>query len=167
MFGKMKPYFLVALFYPRFMKCSTVSGVDQEIVNLCKEFNKSINGLETVKFQASVFDSIPYQWQAKELLKNVDSVQEMKSEFDQMVHLYENQKLDSVAILMNASNFSEDKYGKLLLTDRNKNWSKILNGLMKKESVFVAVGAGHLPGQAGLISLLRQLGYIVTPVDNS
>jgi len=113
-----------------------------------------------------VFDSIPYEWQAKELLKNVDSTQQMKQEFDQMVRLYKAQNLDSVAILMNAGNFSEDKFGKILLTNRNEKWVKILDGLLKKESVFVAVGAGHLPGQTGLINLLREAGYTVTPVKN-
>lgn len=166
MFQKMKPYFLVALFYPRFMNCKSPSGVEQELVNLSKQYKKEINGLETIQFQASVFDSIPYEWQAKELLKNVDSTQQMKQEFDQMVRLYKAQNLDSVAILMNAGNFSEDKFGKILLTHRNEKWVKILDGLLKKESVFVAVGAGHLPGQTGLINLLREAGYTVTPVKN-
>jgi hypothetical protein len=37
---------------------------------------------------------------------------------------------------------------------------------MKKEAVFVAVGAGHLVGEKGLINLLRKEGYTVTPLDN-
>jgi uncharacterized protein YbaP (TraB family) len=28
------------------------------------------------------------------------------------------------------------------------------------------VGAGHLPGDKGVISLLRKAGYTVTPVEN-
>lgn len=167
MLQKMKPYFLVALFYPRLMSCKTPTGVEQELVKLSKEYKKEINGLETIQFQASVFDSIPYEWQAKELLKNVDSTQQMKQEFDQMVRLYKNQQLDSVGILINKSEFSDDKYGRILLTDRNKNWVNKLDKLVKNESVFVAVGAGHLPGKEGLIQLLREKGYEVTPVKNN
>jgi uncharacterized protein YbaP (TraB family) len=37
---------------------------------------------------------------------------------------------------------------------------------MKNESVVVAVGAGHLVGKKGLISLLRKEGYSVDPVVN-
>jgi uncharacterized protein YbaP (TraB family) len=37
---------------------------------------------------------------------------------------------------------------------------------MKNESVFVAVGAGHLIGEMGLINLLRKAGYKVEPLEN-
>jgi uncharacterized protein YbaP (TraB family) len=37
---------------------------------------------------------------------------------------------------------------------------------MKKESEFVAVGAGHLVGEEGLISLLKKQGYTVEPLEN-
>ncbi len=163
---RMKPYLLVALLYPRLMDCKTVSGVEQELVSLAKSNKKEIKGLETIQFQASVFDSIPYEWQANELLKNVDSTAQMKKEFDQMVSLYKNQQLDSLASMMNASEFSDDGYGKILLVDRNKNWADQLNKIMHRESVFVAVGAGHLPGKNGLISLLRIKGYTLTPIKN-
>lgn len=166
MLQRMKPYFLVALFYPRLMDCKTVSGVEQELISLAKEYKKEIKGLETIQFQASVFDSIPYEWQAKELLKNVDSTKEMKKEFDQMARLYMHQQLDSLASMMNESEFSDTGFGKILLVDRNKNWAKELNHIMKHESVFVAVGAGHLPGKNGLINLLREMGYKLTPVRN-
>lgn len=36
---------------------------------------------------------------------------------------------------------------------------------MKEMPVFTAVGAGHLPGQKGIIQLLRNKGYSVTPVE--
>ncbi|MCW5914230.1 MAG: TraB/GumN family protein [Chitinophagaceae bacterium] len=162
----MKPYFLVALFYPTYMDCKSPSGVEQELITLCKEYKKEIKGLETIQFQASVFDSIPYEWQAKELLKNIDSAAAMKAEFETMVRLYKNQELDSVSALINKSEFSDDKYGDILLTNRNKNWATQLDTIMKKESVFVAVGAGHLPGKQGLITLLRNSGYTLTPLEN-
>lgn len=38
-------------------------------------------------------------------------------------------------------------------------------GLLPAASVLIAVGAGHLPGEKGLISLLRQKGYTVEPVE--
>ena len=34
------------------------------------------------------------------------------------------------------------------------------------KSLMIAVGAGHLPGENGVISLLRKAGYIVTPMEN-
>jgi hypothetical protein len=53
-----------------------------------------------------------------------------------------------------------------LLDKRNTNWVAQLNKIMKKESVFIAVGAGHLVGEMGLISLLRKAGYTLRPLEN-
>jgi uncharacterized protein YbaP (TraB family) len=43
---------------------------------------------------------------------------------------------------------------------------KKLDTIMKKESVFVAVGAGHLVGEQGLINLLKEQGYTLKPLEN-
>ncbi len=166
MFQRAKPYFLVALLYPKMMSCSSPSGVEEELLKIAKENKKEIKGLETMEFQASVFDSIPYEWQAKELLKNIDSFSTYKNEFDEMIELYKNQELDSMQSMVGANEFGSDKYEDILLKDRNKKWVKELSEIMKNESVFVAVGAGHLGGDYGLINLLKKDGYIVTPLVN-
>jgi uncharacterized protein YbaP (TraB family) len=161
-----KPYFLVALLYPRMMNCASPVGVEEELMKIAKEDKKEIKGLETIQFQASVFDSIPYGWQAKELLKNIDSFSVYKNEFETMLHFYKNQQLDSIKSLMGKSESGEEKYDDLLLNNRNKNWVKQLKEIMKNESVFVAVGAGHLVGEKGLINLLKKEGYKVEPLEN-
>ncbi len=166
LFQKAKPYFLVALLYPRMMNCSTPAGVEEELLKIAKENKKEIRGLETMQFQASVFDSIPYEWQAKELLKNIDSFSIYKKEFDDMVYLYKDQNLDSMQRMLSKSEFGSDEYEDLLLKNRNRNWVVQLKDIMKKEAVFVAVGAGHLAGEDGLINLLRKEGYKVEPLEN-
>lgn len=163
---KAKPYFLVALLYPRMMDCASPAGVEEELMKIAKEDKKEIKGLETIQFQASVFDSIPYEWQAKELLKNIDSFSVYKNEFETMLNFYKNQQLDSIKSLMGKSESGDEKYDDLLLNNRNKNWVKQLKEIMKNESVFVAVGAGHLVGEKGLINLLRKEGYKVEPLEN-
>ena len=166
MLDKAKPYFLVALLYPRMMNCKNPSGVEEELVKIAKEDNKEIKGLETMQFQASVFDSIPYEWQAKELLKNIDSFSVYKTEFQSMLQFYKNQNLDSLKNMITKSETGSDEYDDLLLNNRNKNWVKQLDSIMKKESVFVAVGTGHLVGVKGLISLLRKQGFKVEALKN-
>jgi len=163
---KAKPYFLVGLLYPKMMNCSSPAGVEEELLKIAKEDKKEIKGLETIQFQASVFDSIPYEWQAKELMKNIDSFSFYKKEFDDMVSLYKSQLLDSMQNMLVKSEFGSEQYEDLLLNDRNKKWVKELKEIMKNESVFTAVGAGHLTGEYGLISLLKKEGYTVVPLAN-
>jgi len=166
MLQSIKPYFLVAMLYPKMMSCQTASGVEEELMTIAKENKKEIKGLETMQFQASVFDSIPYEWQAKELLKNIDSFSFYKNEFDTMLLAYKNQQLSAMENSLGKSEFGSDKYEDILLTRRNINWVDQLKSIMKKESVFVAVGAGHLVGEKGLLNLLRKEGYTITPLNN-
>ncbi len=165
-FQRAKPYFLVALLYPKMMKCATPAGVEEELMKIAKENNKEIKGLETIQFQASVFDSIPYDWQASELLKNIDSFSVYKDQFDEMVELYKKQDLDAMQKMISKSEFGSDDYEDLLIKNRNRDWVKKLNGIMKTGSVFIAVGAGHLTGADGILNLLKREGYEVEPLMN-
>lgn len=51
-----------------------------------------------------------------------------------------------------------------MIYDRNKAWAKQLPTIMKTTPTFVAVGALHLPGEKGLLNLLKKQGYKVEPV---
>jgi uncharacterized protein len=161
-----KPYFLVAMMYPKMMPCKTASGVEEELMKIAKQNKKDIKGLETLEFQAAVFDTIPYEQQAKELLKSIDSLPAYTLYFDSMMQVYKNQQLDKMEALFNNEEFGMDQYQDLLLDSRNKNWVNQLKTLMTKGSLLVAVGAGHLVGEKGLIALLKKEGYTVTPVLN-
>lgn len=52
---------------------------------------------------------------------------------------------------------------KLIYDARNTCWMKLIPDLIRENSCFIAVGAGHLPGDRGLIHQLRKLGYTVVP----
>ena len=162
----MKPFFLEAILYPKMMPCKTISGVEEELMKVAKQEKKEIKGLETMEFQASVFDSIPYEEQAKELLKSIDSMADNKKIFDTMLTVYKNQQLAEIETLFSKSELGLEEHQDILLDNRNKNWVAQLKNIMKTSSVFVAVGAGHLVGNEGLIALLRKEGYIVRPLLN-
>ena len=166
MFKNMKPAFLEAMLYTRMLPCKTVQGVEEGLMKLAKENKKEIKGLETMAFQASVFDSIPYTDQAKELLKNIDSLNSYRKYFDTMVMVYKSQRLDEIEKLFSKSEFGMDENRDLLLDNRNLNWVGQLKPIMKKNSIFIAVGAGHLVGEKGLIELLRKEGYTVRAIEN-
>ncbi|MBX2928909.1 MAG: TraB/GumN family protein [Saprospiraceae bacterium] len=55
---------------------------------------------------------------------------------------------------------------KALLEDRNRAWIPQMEKLVKTTPTFFAVGAAHLGGKTGVIALLRQNGYNVTPIAN-
>ena len=163
---RMKPYMLLALLYPKMMPCKTVSGVEEELMKIAKFQKKEIKGFETMELQAAVFDSIPYEEQAKELLKSIDSIEINEKNFDTLMKVYKSQQLSAIEALFNKSEFGMQDHEDILLNKRNINWVEQLGTILKKENVFIAVGAGHLVGENGLIALLRKKGYKVLPLQN-
>lgn len=165
-FKNMKPYFLMAMLYPKMMPCQSVSGVEEGIMTIAKENNKEINGLETMAFQASIFDSIPYEQQANELRNTIDSMDKSRDYFALINKAYLQQDMTSIKELMFDTEFGMKDNQDILLDNRNRDWVNKLKVIMKKEPVFTAVGTGHLIGDNGLIQLLRNEGYKVRPIEN-
>lgn len=165
-FQKMKPSMLEAFIYPRLFPCKNLSGVEQELLAIAVKQKKEVKGFETIAFQASVFDSIPYEEQAKSLLKNIDSLSRYRVYFDKIVHIYQRQQMDELEKVFMDSTFGMTDDLDILLDKRNINWVEQLKPLLPKQSLFIAVGAGHLVGNKGLIQLLRKEGYKVKPVQN-
>ena len=51
-----------------------------------------------------------------------------------------------------------------LLFKRNRNWVEQMKEIMPSASAMFVVGAGHLPGEQGVIRLLENEGYKLEPV---
>lgn len=166
MLERFKPMLISALIEQQELDCETTDGMELTIMKESRNYHKPINGLETAEFQASLFDSIPYQEQAKELVKSVDSSDQNRKMTQQLVQLYNKQDLDGIDSLSQEEDPGMNAYMDLLLYGRNRKWAKKLDGLLRKKSMLIAVGAAHLPGKGGVINLLRKEGYKVEPVLN-
>jgi uncharacterized protein YbaP (TraB family) len=57
-----------------------------------------------------------------------------------------------------------EKFYKALVTDRNERMSDRIAKFIKQQPTFIAIGALHLPGEKGVIGLLRKKGFKVEPV---
>jgi uncharacterized protein YbaP (TraB family) len=145
---------------------SGMRSYEMELFDLCQESNKEVSGLETIEFQMSVFDSIPYQVQADMLLETIKSADVEDDSFKMMVDMYRNQDINKMVSSM-AEDESIKAYESILLDNRNSNWIPVMSDMMKQNSVFFAVGAGHLGGEKGVINLLKKAGYTLTPLSNS
>ena len=51
-----------------------------------------------------------------------------------------------------------------LIYSRNRMWVDKLKVMMPERACLVCVGAGHLPGDQGVLQLLRNMGYTVEPM---
>jgi len=60
-----------------------------------------------------------------------------------------------------------DKNHELIIVYRNIGMANAMDSIMQKEALFAGIGAAHLPNSYGVINLLREKGYSVTPVSNA
>jgi uncharacterized protein YbaP (TraB family) len=166
MLERFKPMLISGLIEEQGLGCQTTDGMELRIMKELKASNKPVNGLETAAFQAGLFDSIPYEDQAKELVKDIDSADENKKVTQQLADLYTRQDLDGIEKLSDKDDSVMSGYMDLLLYNRNRKWARELKKLLPGRSLLVAVGAAHLPGKEGVIELLRKEGFKVEPVKN-
>jgi uncharacterized protein YbaP (TraB family) len=166
MLERFKPLLISSIIEEQDMGCKTTDGMEMEIMKNANTVNKKINGLETVEFQARLFDSIPYKRQAHDLVSYIDSIDQYSKSMDTLMKVYKEQDLNKIDELSRTGDITVSDYIDLLLNGRNRNWVKQMDTLMPAKSLLFAVGAAHLPGESGVITLLRKNGYTVTPMKN-
>jgi uncharacterized protein YbaP (TraB family) len=175
--GSMIPFSMLETYKPMLtastlmqsnMNCKTVA-VEQMVMKEAKASRKEIKGLETMAYQLSIFDSIPYKFQAQQLLQfveNLDSSESQSKEYEELAMAYKAQDLSKMEELTSKEIIGFGNFTEVLLYNRNKNWVAKLTGLINSQSLVIAIGAGHLPGEKGMINLLRLAGYKVEPIEN-
>jgi uncharacterized protein YbaP (TraB family) len=129
-----------------------------------KKENKSVTALETVLEQADIlYGSQTLEEQADALVELVEEKEEAEKMTQLIVQAYIDEDLNA---MWKESMRMEDAYGDMeeLVDNRNIKWISKLTPLLEEGQTFIAVGALHLPGENGLIELLKKEGYTLTPV---
>lgn len=137
---------------------------EMKFMEMAQTNQKEMAGLETIDFQLSMFDSIPYKAQAEMLVKSLKASSEGADQLKEMVDLYKNQDIEGMQTMFNAEQGGLDGYQDVLLVQRNENWIPIMEDMMTEQITFFAVGAGHLGGEKGVIDLLKEAGYTLKPL---
>ena len=162
-----KPMLASSLLMESGIGCEESVAMEQLIMEEAKKSKKRIEGLETMSYQASIFDSIPYKLQAEQLLKYVNddgSKSQADKQFEEMIEAYKAQDIEKLGEYVKDDDGGLGNYEDILIYNRNRNWVQKLKTVMPERSLTIAVGAGHLAGEKGLIKLLRKEGYTVKPV---
>lgn len=145
------------------VSCAEPMPIDLIVAEFANGKGKQIFGLERFEFQDSLINSFADSLQINWLLDFCLHIDSFKREFTEMVKLYNGQKAIAMYSLMTRSP-EMVVYKEQLLDDRNYRWLEFMKDNMKDVSIFMAVGAGHLGGENGLIAALRDAGYTVTPI---
>ena len=157
---KIKPMFSSALIINDLIGKSKT--YEEELNKLAKKNKMPTEGLETLQFQMDLVNKISIEDQVKMLTAD-DLNENPLDSYNKMLKFYKSQNLDSLKILIDQddsmTDLSED-----FLKNRNTDWIPKIEKLIKESPVFIAVGAGHLAGKDGVLNLLKENGYTITPV---
>jgi len=158
-----KPFFLATLATLHFLGCQPES-LEMKLTGMAKRADMEVYGLETVAEQLKMIDDIPLEDQKEMLLECLEDSDMMEEMTARLVNTYMEGDLPGLQDIIDE--FMSDRYASLnedLLLSRNRAWLPVVETMVTETSTFIAVGAGHLPGEEGLISLLRKSGLRVEP----
>lgn len=163
MMQQFSPFALVSFLYMKALTCPMPASYEGNITGLAQEQHKEIVGLETVQEQMKVIETMNIDSIAHSVLKIAEDIDSFKNTYSEMLRVYKKQDLPALyKLFLESPDYKDDLQS--LLFDRNKKWVPAIATLAKEQSTFIAVGAGHLWGDEGVISLLRKEGYTVVPV---
>jgi len=159
-FAKLRPWFLVAILQSPGGENRDDLGVEAFLMKRAEANAKPIAGLESLEEHVRVFSGLSdRQSEALLLVTFIPQATGMSSQ-DQLVSAWRRGDADALARMMSDAYSEFPAFGRRLLEERNRNWlPKIERELHSGKTCFVVVGAAHLGGPAGLVSLLRERGY--------
>lgn len=153
-------------YFPEFS--STGDAIDLAVQNKGLELGKYVAGLETVDDQMQALFGSPLTEQAQDLVdfcRNDTNFTEYNAHLCEAYHAQDLDALERI-IYDPEIGMSEEQTERLSNT-RNRKWMDKITKTLPVQSALVVVGAAHLIGKQGLITLLRESGYTVEPVTTS
>lgn len=163
-FAKLKPFIISSTAMIAHLG-QDMASFEATFLQMAAADKKEVKGLETIEFQMSMFDEQSYEEQIDQVIEMLQKEGGMGAYFDEIVSAYTSQDINVLYKVLNEFFEDDEAFKKKMLDDRNENWIPKIGENSKGNSVFYAVGAGHLGGEKGVIALLTASGYTVTPVE--
>lgn len=162
--SRYQPLYLSSLLYAKVLQCP-IQSMEMYLAGRATQYGIQVEGLESPEEQARIISRMPYEEQANFLLQAIVEMDSLRAAYWDAVVSYKNRDLSSLFYALKIGQLGSPSYTTALLDDRNHRWVPRIEQKMSKAPSLIAVGAGHLPGPAGLIELLQRRGYTVQPVD--
>lgn len=157
-YSHLKPFFLSSIMLKDQLK--STKSYEIEFGKMAEKGKKNTMGLESIQAQMETINAVSLSDQVRMLLDGLTKPQA----YDSMVSAYLSEDLETLYHEIIAESEGFPDFIESFLNRRNQNWIPVITTLVEQEPTFIAVGAGHLAGTQGVISLLRQAGYTVTAV---
>ena len=137
-------------------------GLDKHFYEKATADNKKVIGLESVDFQIALLDSLSDENPDDFVNRSLTELKQLEDDLTKLLTAWETGDFQTLESLINKSFKDYPEQYEKFITARNKAWVKKLRGMVNRNDTYmVVVGAGHLPGEEGVINLLKQKGFTV------
>ena len=147
-----------------FPDLNPLEGLDMTMQQRAKALGKPVAGLETMEFQMDCLYGTPISEQAEILMKTIADREGEEKRAVELAAAYMDHNIDAIYKAMIEEEDEPEALDRLIFS-RNDNWVNQLSKEMSDASLLVVVGAGHLPGERGVLEQLRKAGYTVTAAE--
>lgn len=163
-YGDKRPLTIISLASLSGME-GKIESYEMSLIGLAKMNKIKIDGLETIEEQLGFFNSIPGDRMMDMLIESLKTAGKDDGMMDEMQKIYKSQDIEALGKFMVESSPELMEFEDILLTNRNKDWIPKIEAFAKSRKTFFAVGAAHLVGENGVINLLKEKGYTLTPIS--
>ena len=134
-------------------------GAEAVLTAAARAAGKPVTGLETVREQLGYFDALSLPAQKALLIETIRDLPDAGKTIGAAVDAWRAGDADRLGALINADVAKSPELAEALLATRNRNWAAwIARRMAQPGTVFVAVGAGHLAGNASVQAELAARG---------
>ncbi|NKB58632.1 MAG: hypothetical protein GKS00_20075 [Alphaproteobacteria bacterium] len=139
------------------------AGADSVISDIASAAGKRLAYFETMEQQVEIFASLSPRMEKALLVSTLDEFEKASAHSGKMLETWMRGEEVGIDQFPEAQNDTEmAAFEDALLGKRNRAWVRQITRIMAGSGkTFIAVGAGHMPGKQGLITLLRAKGFKV------
>ena len=156
-----RPMNIISLMSSLIMVEDEESTLDSGLYQYAQTHNKRTFGIETKEEHMAILDKLSLELELKQLRSIIHNFSAFKKTHAKMMDHYINGRIDQ---LYKNGKRSLGSWRKFLLKDRNHKIAQRLAHLSTSESVFCAIGAGHLAGKHGVLRLLKLANAKLRPI---
>lgn len=162
LYSRLKPIYLQSILLKEQLKGS--KSYEETFAKKARKNKMNQVGLEAIDLQMKILDTIPIQTQIKDMTTSIKEGKSSIRIFNEMIAVYKTQNIEKLHQLTISEDSGIANFEDVFLNNRNQSWIPIMEGLMKKQATFIAVGAAHLGGEKGVLNLLKSQGYTIEPI---
>jgi hypothetical protein len=136
------------------------SGVDIHFADEAEAMHKSVTGLETAQFQLGMLAKLPDQAQQTMLVQSLEDASSADKEMQTMMGAWRRGDITMLDKELQSEFGPYPDIYQVILVQRNRSWIPKLEALSASgKRYFVVVGALHLIGADGVLTLMQKDGY--------